>query len=138
VGGVLPEQPVERTGVDAVPPHPHASEMPPGVHEADLQEHCEAVARAYGWLVHHAADSRRADPGLPDLIMLSPVQPDGGVTLVMLELKTAKGKLTDEQEQWQLRLALVKRVVTGVLRPAGWRTYVALACDPSEAVERRA
>src|SRR4029450_6032462 len=107
-----------------------AATLPPHIGEADFQEHCEQVARRYGWLVHHAADSRRADPGLPDLIMLSPIQADNTVTLVMLELKTQKGKLLTEQEQWQLRLGLVDRVVTGVLRPSGWANYVALTYDP--------
>jgi len=109
--------------------------LPLHLPEADFQEHCEQVARRYGWLVHHAADSRKADPGLPDLIMLSPIQPDNTVTLVLLELKTQKGKLLTEQEQWQLRLGLVNQIVTGVLRPAGWGNYVALVYDPAAATE---
>ena len=101
-----------------------------GMRESDFQVLCEDIAQRYGWTVYHETDSRKSPKGLPDLIMLSPLQHDGSVTLVMLELKTEKGALTNEQEQWQLKLGKVDRLVTGVLRPSGWRTFVALCFDP--------
>jgi VRR-NUC domain len=109
--------------------------LPPGIGEADFQEHCEWVARGYGWTVHHNADSRRSDAGLPDLVMLSPVRPDGGVTLALVELKSAKGKPSDIQELWLLKLAQVDTLVTGWIRPAQWPQFLSLVYDPDGATQ---
>lgn len=110
-----------------------------GMRESDFQALCEDIAERYGWTVYHEGDSRKSPKGLPDLIMLSPLQHDGSVTLVMLELKTEKGKLTIEQEQWQMKLGKVDRLVTGVLRPSGFTQFVALCFDPlaATAVDER-
>jgi len=103
--------------------------------EADLQTACEETAARYGWTVYHETDSRKSPKGLPDLIMLSPIQRDGSVVLAMIELKSSKGKLTEEQEIWQTKLGMVDRLVTGVLRPAGWLHFVALCYDPLTATD---
>jgi VRR-NUC domain len=105
------------------------------VREGTLQTACEETAARYGWTVYHETDSRKSPKGLPDLIMLSPIQRDGSVVLAMLELKSAKGKLTIEQEIWQTKLGMVDRLVTGVLRPAGWLQFVALCYDPLSATD---
>jgi len=107
----------------------------PRMHEGTLQELCEQTLRRYGWLVYHEGDSRKSDKGLPDLIALSPLQRDGTTTMLMLELKTEKGVLSEEQELWQIKLGTVGTIVTGVMRPAGWRQFVALCFDPTAAVE---
>ena len=103
--------------------------------EVDLQSACEETAARYGWTVYHETDSRKSPKGLPDLIMLSPIQRDGSVVLAMLELKTEKGKLTEDQEIWQTKLGMVDRLVTGILRPAGWLHFVALCYDPLTATD---
>jgi hypothetical protein len=109
--------------------------LPAAMREADFQVSCEDVARQYGWTVYHETDSRKSPKGLPDLIMLSPIQRDGSVVLVMLELKTEKGTLTDEQEIWQMKLGMVDRLVTGVMRPSGWLHFLALCFDPLTATD---
>jgi hypothetical protein len=115
-----------------LPPHPEVDPVfAPGAVENMLQQRCEEVARGYGWLTHHNADSRRADAGLPDLVMLSPPQADGTVVLALLELKRDKGTLTKEQELWLSRLAEVTVVVVGVLRPRDWPGFVNLCFDPT-------
>jgi hypothetical protein len=101
-----------------------------GMNEAQFQDLCEDIAARYGWTVYHETDSRKSPQGLPDLLMLSPLQPDGSVVLAMLELKTEKGKLTEAQLLWQMKLGKVDRLVTGVLRPSGWQAFVNLCFDP--------
>jgi len=108
----------------------HGQGLPEAIGEGDFQENCEQVARAYGWLVHHNADSRRADAGLPDLVMLSRPSPEGGVVLALIELKTNKGKPSAVQEEWLGRLVNVDRVVTGWMQPRHWLQYVQLCFDP--------
>lgn len=62
--------------------------------ENELLDHVRRITIQLGLLVHHAYDSRRSDPGLPDLIILSPK----GV--LWRELKTEKGRLRPMQARW--------------------------------------
>lgn len=66
------------------------------ISEAALQKSLIEVARLHGWTTHHETDSRRSDPGLPDLIC---VHPDHGV--VFIELKSEKNYLRPEQKAWR-------------------------------------
>lgn len=119
-----------------VAPHPEVgSPFAPRTAEGTLQERCEEVARGYGWLVHHNADSRRADAGLPDLVMVSPVLPDGSTVLGLLELKTEVGTPSDIQQLWLDRLALGKVLVVGVLTPSQWSRFVSLCFNPEEVAD---
>jgi hypothetical protein len=81
-------------------------------------------------MVIHNSDSRRSDAGQPDLLMLSPPQPDGQVVLALLELKSARGVLSREQSLWQAGLSATTTLVTGILRPADWQQFVQLCFDP--------
>jgi hypothetical protein len=60
---------------------------------------------------HHETDSRRSKKGFPDLLIAGP----GGVLFV--ELKSAKGKTTAEQEEWLDKLDQAGATVY-VWRPA--------------------
>ena len=60
----------------------------------DFQPLIIMMARLLGWLVYHTYDSRRSQPGFPDLVLVR------GTRLIFVELKRAKGKLTDAQEEW--------------------------------------
>src|SRR6185295_3024238 len=64
--------------------------------ERELTTWVSDLAKACGWLVHHNPDSRRVQPGLPDLILLRPP------TLLFVELKKLgrAGKLRVEQKEW--------------------------------------
>jgi len=64
------------------------------ISEAEFQATVIEQARAFGWSVYHTHDSRRSDPGFPDLTLAR-----NGVALFM-ELKTMSGKLTAEQSAW--------------------------------------
>jgi hypothetical protein len=129
----VPRRRVKVVRTTDVPAHPEVDPVfAPGAVEETLQQRCEEIAKGYGWLVHHNADSRRADAGLPDLVMVSPVLPDGTTVLALLELKRDRGTTTDVQQQWLDRLALVTSVVTGVVRPRDWPGFVNLSFDPQD------
>ena len=134
---MLPRRRVKIVRPENIPPfetearaEAYAATFTAGMRESTLQDMCEDIARRYGWTVYHETNSRKSSKRMPDLIMLSPVQQDGSVVLVMLELKTEKGTLTEDQEIWQMKLGLVNCMVTGVMRPAGWQQFVTLCSDP--------
>lgn len=52
------------------------------------------LARALGWLCYHPYDSRRSQPGWPDLAMVR------GDRFLVAELKSRIGQLTVEQQRW--------------------------------------
>src|SRR5262245_16025821 len=75
----------------------------PPVSERELQNAVIRAARTLGWLVYHTFDSRRSEPGFPDLVMVR----DGRLLFVELkgERLTPKGKVTvgrpsREQQTW--------------------------------------
>lgn len=78
--------------------------------EAQFQSHVIALASQLGWLVYHTHDSRRSEPGFPDLVLVR------GRTLFR-ELKTASGVLSKPQRVWLDRLEQ-SGSDAGVWRPA--------------------
>lgn len=70
-------------------------------------------ARLSGWLVYHTHDSRRSAAGFPDLVLVR-----AGV-LIFAELKTAKGRLSFQQEEW-LEVLRETHACVFLWRPADW------------------
>ena len=66
------------------------------------------AARLTGWMAFHPFDSRRSEPGFPDLTL---VHPERG--LIFAELKTARGRASPAQQRW-----------IAALRDAGARVYL--------------
>lgn len=62
--------------------------------ESQFQEQVVELATLYGWKHFHVYDSRRTDPGWPDLILVRVPE------LLAVELKTQRGRLSPAQEQW--------------------------------------
>lgn len=111
------------------------------VSEDDLKGLVIDALHHHRWLVHHDRPARtnqgwktaiEGDKGFPDIVA---VHPRTGITM-FLELKSAKGRLTEEQTEWLDRLVianhelrahdwsqdpfcdlLVQRRVVGVVRP---------------------
>jgi hypothetical protein len=85
--------------------------------EAELQQAVSDLVALYGWAAYHTYDSRRSEPGFPDLV----VGHAGRGELFVAELKSEKGRLTAAQESW-LSLFEAAGVETHILRPAqlGW------------------
>ena len=70
--------------------------------ERQWQDQILEAADKLGWYRHHDHDSRkqdwRADSGFPDLVLAK----DGRI--IFAELKTAKGRITPEQQAWLAHL----------------------------------
>jgi hypothetical protein len=64
------------------------------VTEKELQEAVLALANLKKWLVYHTYDSRRSNPGFPDLVMVKDHR------LLFVELKTKTGRVSTAQTQW--------------------------------------
>lgn len=63
--------------------------------EKELQSQVVAQAKALGWMVYHTHDSRRSEPGFPDLVL---VHARHGV--LFRELKRASGRVSAAQKAW--------------------------------------
>jgi hypothetical protein len=61
--------------------------------EAQWQTVVLDLARTLGWMTYHTHDSRRSNPGFPDLVLVRD-------RVIFAELKTERGKLTDDQWSW--------------------------------------
>lgn len=61
------------------------------VSEADFQATIIEIAHHFRWEPHHQFDSRRSQPGWPDLVLLKPPQ------AIFAELKTETGKVSAAQ-----------------------------------------
>ena len=85
--------------------------------EKQLQDAIVAAAQRLGWLVYHTHDSRRSQPGFPDLVLVHP----GRGRILYRELKTMTGKVTTDQQKWLDALAAAGADV-GVWRPTDWLT----------------
>jgi hypothetical protein len=97
----------------------------PHITEEALQDAVVKCARLLGWRVHHAWLSLHSAAGYPDLTLVWPAdgQPPAGrpARLLFLELKTARGRLSAEQEAWGAALAAVGGPVAWrVIRPRDW------------------
>lgn len=64
------------------------------VTEAAWQAQVEQLAKLYRWALYHTRDSRRSEPGFPDLVLVR------GPELIFAELKTDKGRPSDPQLTW--------------------------------------
>ena len=62
--------------------------------EREYQDMIVKAASYLGYAVYHTFDSRRSQPGYPDLTLCK----DG--RLIFLEVKTEKGKVRPEQIAW--------------------------------------
>jgi hypothetical protein len=68
-----------------------------GMSERALQDRVLGLARAAGYsLAYHTHDSRRSQPGFPDLVLINPTDQ----RLIFAELKTMRGRVTHHQKAW--------------------------------------
>ncbi len=65
--------------------------------EKEFQQKVMLYAKAHGWRCYHTFDSRRSQPGFPDLVLVRTCK---AKRLIFAELKAEKGVLTAEQQEW--------------------------------------
>lgn len=82
--------------------------------EAAFQAAVIELAQRCGWLVFHPFDSRRSTPGYPDLTLCKPPR------LLLMELKTERGRVRPEQREWLAALAQCPGAEVALLRPHDW------------------
>lgn len=81
--------------------------------EREFQQRIVQVAGWYRWKVYHTYDSRRSEPGFPDLILCRPPE------LLAVEVKAERGRLSHAQREWLDRLGACG-VECRVVRPVDW------------------
>lgn len=92
--------------------------------EADFQAQIIQLAKLRGYKVYHVPDSRKCtSDGYPDLHIM------GHGTSFFVELKSAKGKASDEQKEW-LRGLNEADTPAFVLRPIDWDFIEIVLLDP--------
>lgn len=82
--------------------------------EAVLLAHVRDAVKKLGGICYHTHDSRRSEAGFFDLVIVT-----AAGSLLFRELKSEKGKLSDEQEEWWRQLVRAN-ADAGVWRPTHW------------------
>jgi NADH:ubiquinone oxidoreductase subunit len=93
--------------------------------EADWQRVVEECAAWHGWLAFHDRDSRKNNPGFPDLVLVKQGQGTQVGRLVFFECKTERGRVRPEQRAWLDALVAVPGVIARVVRPSDWNAVEA-------------
>lgn len=98
-----------------------AERRPDLLTEAQLSGLVVELARLGGWqLRYHTFTSRRSAHGFPDWVMVHPAK----ARIAFVELKSEKGRLTDEQSEWIAGLGMIPGVEAYVWRPSDWNEIV--------------
>jgi len=84
--------------------------------EKQFQSAVVQLAKANGFMVYHTHDSRKSEPGFPDLVLCR------NGRIIFAELKSESGKLTDAQIKWRdmLSTACGKNVQVATWWPKDW------------------
>ena len=112
-----------------------ASALNLGLSERDFTTKVIDRAKAMGWRVFHPRPARTAQgwrtagqgtpQGFPDLVLAL------DTVVLFVELKSQKGKLTDEQKDWLLHTN------GAVWRPQDWPAICEVLDLPARAIERQ-
>lgn len=90
--------------------------------ETEFERHVEEALTARGYLWWHVPDSRRMNPGLPDIIALGPMHGRGPIRLLFFELKRQKGgRRRPKQREVIAYLQQVATVDARFVTPADWQ-----------------
>lgn len=82
------------------------------ISEKEFQDQIIELARYTGYLVYHDQDSRRSEPGFPDLVLV-------GDRVMFLEVKRQNGVVSKAQFDWIARLVKAG-IIARVVRPSDW------------------
>jgi hypothetical protein len=96
----------------------------PKISEKRWQDDVLEIATLFDWRCYHTFDSRRSNPGFPDLILVRPP------VLIAAELKTDKGRVSPAQQNWLTTLGECHQIHTRLWRPADRDQVLADLCPP--------
>lgn len=102
--------------------------MPTEMTERQWQAQIVETAKYLGWWVYHTHDSRRSEPGFPDLVLVRPPR------LIFAEVKTAAGRLTQAQQDTIVMLDQTC-AESYIWRPADWPAILSLLSKDGLPVE---
>lgn len=83
--------------------------------EAEFQRQIVELAELRGWWWHHIPDSRRDNPGRPDLLLVHPEKR----RVLFLEVKSERGRVTLAQSR-MIEALDGGRTRAAVVRPSDW------------------
>ena len=93
---------------------PNPTAFIPKLSEEQFQQQVVDLAKLHGYtLIYHTHDSRRSQPGFPDLVLIS----EHRGRALFRELKTETGRVSPAQFSWVAGMLLAKLNV-GVWRPS--------------------
>ena len=84
--------------------------MAKGISEKQFESQVKDLARTFNWFYYHTWRSIHSPAGFPDVVMIRDKR------IVVAELKSEKGKVSPEQEEW---LAVFR--ATGLTEVYLWR-----------------
>jgi len=90
----------------------------PALTEKQFMAQVVDLAQLYRWKTFHAFLSIHSPAGWPDLALCRVDKHTGAARLVVAELKSEKGKVSDAQWMWLDLLSRVPGVETYIWRPA--------------------
>jgi hypothetical protein len=96
-----------------------AQAAPKPLSERQFQRQVEDALRLFGWRFYHTWNSFNSARGFPDVIAVRPPR------AVALELKSAKGKVTPDQQAWVTAMA-ESGIEAGIWRPEDWDEFAEL------------
>lgn len=97
----------------AMPTPRNGGGKPRPLTEKEFQAAVVSLAKAKGWLTYHTFDSRRSEKGFLDLVLVRE-------SVLWVECKTDKGRLTPDQRVWAEALEAAGQRVC-IWRPKDWR-----------------
>lgn len=84
------------------------------ISESEFMAQVKQLAELRGFMVYHTHDSRRSDPGMPDLILCRPPR------LIFAEIKSERGRFSYHQAVWLAMLDECPPVEVYTWRPDDW------------------
>ena len=93
----------------------YAAMQAKSMREDALQALVTAAANHHGWRSYHTHDSRRSQPGFPDLLLIHPTRQ----LILYRELKTQTGRVRPEQTAFLADLTAAGADVA-IWRPLDW------------------
>ena len=93
------------------------------VTEKAFESQVKDLAKLFGWKYYHPFLSKWSERGYPDITLVKENE-DGTASLLFLELKSERGKVTEAQQQWINILSKVPNVGAYIFYPHAWDRIV--------------